>query len=191
MKMGQTLYITGRAEWRAWLRENHASCKEVWLIYYKKGSGKPRIAYDDAVEEAICAGWIDSVIQRIDEERFAQKFTPRTNVENWSALNCRRVQRLRAAGLLLPAGLAKIPQRVLDTAEPAKPTARPEPTMHPALKKALAANVKANAFFETLAPSYRRPYLWWTGSAKREETLKRRIAEAIALLEKGQKLPMK
>jgi uncharacterized protein YdeI (YjbR/CyaY-like superfamily) len=191
MKLEPTLYVTDRAKWRKWLEKNHVSSAGIWLIYYKKESGKPRIAYDDAVEEAICFGWIDSIIKRIDDEKFAQKFTPRTNVENWSALNCGRVQKLKAAGLLMPAGLAKIPQSVLDGAVAAERLTRPEPKMHPEFKKALAGNAKASAYFETLAPSYRRPYLWWTGSAKREETLKRRIAEAMALLEKGRKLPMK
>jgi uncharacterized protein YdeI (YjbR/CyaY-like superfamily) len=191
MEMEQTLYVSERREWRQWLAKHHATCKEIWLIYYKKESGKPRIPYADAVEEAICYGWIDSVIQSIDTEKFAQKFTPRTNVENWSPLNCQRVHKLKAAGLLTPAGLAKIPQRVLETTPPAKRPVRPEPPMPAILKEALAANPKAKAFFESLAPSYRRPFCWWIGSAKREETLRKRLTEAIGLLESGQKLGMK
>lgn len=191
MLIEQTLYVKDHKQWRKWLEKNHATSKGIWLIYYKKDSGKPRIPYDDAVEEAICYGWIDSTLKSIDDEKFAQKFTPRTNCENWSALNCERVHKLKAAGLLTPAGLAKIPERVLNTAPPEKRPARPEPPMPPVLEKALAANPKAKAFFESLAPSYRRPYCWWIGSAKKEETVQKRLAEAMRLLEAGQKLPMK
>ena len=82
MKTTETLYVTNRDDWRSWLEQNYTIKKEIWLIYYKKHSRKPRIPYDDAVEEAICFGWIDSIIQKIDEEKFAQKFTPRTNTRN-------------------------------------------------------------------------------------------------------------
>ncbi|MGB2982026.1 MAG: hypothetical protein WBC77_12350, partial [Candidatus Zixiibacteriota bacterium] len=103
--MSKTLYVTNRDDWRAWLRKNHSSQKEVWLIYYKKHTGKPRIPYDDAVEEALCYGWIDSTIKRIDEEKYAQKFTPRSEKSNWSELNKRRAKKMIREGRMTQAGL--------------------------------------------------------------------------------------
>jgi uncharacterized protein YdeI (YjbR/CyaY-like superfamily) len=101
-------YPPTRAEWRAWLEANHLTATGVWLIYYKKESGKPRVAYDEAVEEALCFGWIDSVPNKIDDESFKQLFSPRKPKSNWSKLNKERVERLTAAGLMMPAGLEKV-----------------------------------------------------------------------------------
>ena len=94
MEIGRTLYITNRKAWRAWLARNHAREKEIWLIYYKKHTGKPRIPYDDAVEEALCYGWIDSIIKRVDDERTAQRFSPRRPKSSLSETNKERVRRL-------------------------------------------------------------------------------------------------
>ena len=98
MLMGETIYITDRMKWRAWLRKNRKIKKEIWLIYYKKHTGKSRIAYDDAVEEALCYGWIDSTVKRIDNDRFAQKYTPRREKSNWSDLNIERAKKLIKEG---------------------------------------------------------------------------------------------
>ena len=108
MKMLQTLYVSTREDWRAWLAEHHASATEVWLIYPKKASGRPRIAYGDAVEEAICFGWIDSLLQRIDDESYAQKFTPRRNVKKWSQVNKQSLRRMIKTDRMTPAGMAVI-----------------------------------------------------------------------------------
>src|SRR5262249_60030780 len=91
----------------------HQSETEVWLIYYKKPSGQPRIPYDDAVEEALCFGWVDSIVKRIDDAKFAQKFTPRRGRTRWSALNKRRLRKLIREGRMTPAGLAKIDRAML------------------------------------------------------------------------------
>src|SRR5207247_11176130 len=93
-----TLYVTNPDEWRSWLTKHYQSETEVWLIYYKKHSGRPRIPYDDAVEEALCFGWIDSIGKRMDDEKFAQKFTPRRDRTKWSELNKRRVRKLIREG---------------------------------------------------------------------------------------------
>lgn len=103
--MNNTLYIKTREEWRAWLEENHSEEKEIWLLYYKKHTGQPRIPYDDAVEEALCYGWIDSIVKRIDDETFMQKFTPRKVKSNWSDLNKKRVKELIEQGLMEKPGL--------------------------------------------------------------------------------------
>ena len=107
MKISKTLYVTDRADWRAWLERHHKSESEVWLIYYKKQTGLPRIPYDDAVEEALCFGWIDSIVKRIDDEKFAQRFTPRKAKSNWSELNRERVKKLIKEGRMTEAGRAK------------------------------------------------------------------------------------
>jgi len=106
MKIGKTLYVTNRADWRKWLKKNHKKEPEIWLIYFRKSTGKPRIEYSDAVEEALCYGWIDSIEKRIDEERLAQRFTPRRPNSNWSESNKERMKKLIKNGKMTPAGLA-------------------------------------------------------------------------------------
>ena len=108
MEIRKTLYITTREEWRAWLTKHYQSETEVWLIYYKKHSGQPRIPYDQAVEEALCFGWVDSIVKRIDDEKFEQKFTPRRDCTKWSTLNKRRLRKLIREGRMTEAGLAKV-----------------------------------------------------------------------------------
>ena len=102
----ETFYAKNREEWRTWLHEHHAHAKEIWLIYYRKATGKPRVSYNTAVEEAVCFGWIDSQQKGIDEERFAQRFSPRKPGSNWSETNRVRLRNLIAAGKMTPAGLA-------------------------------------------------------------------------------------
>jgi uncharacterized protein YdeI (YjbR/CyaY-like superfamily) len=94
MKKGKTLYVTQRKDWRSWLQKNYNQEKEIWLIYYRKSSGKPRIPYNDAVEEALCYGWIDSILKRVDKEKFAQRFTPRRKGSLLSEMNRERIRRL-------------------------------------------------------------------------------------------------
>ena len=94
MELGKTLYVTNRKQWRSWLVKNHNKEKEIWLVYYRKSSGKKRIPYNDAVEEALCYGWIDGIVKGIDEERFAQRFTPRRSDSSLSQLNKERIYKL-------------------------------------------------------------------------------------------------
>ncbi len=108
MQITKTLYVTDRKEWRRWLAKNHDKEKEIWLIFYKKDSGKPSIPYNDAVEEALCYGWIDSIVKKIDEEGRAQRFSPRKEKSNLSETNRERVNRLIKAGLMTKFGLVKI-----------------------------------------------------------------------------------
>jgi uncharacterized protein YdeI (YjbR/CyaY-like superfamily) len=185
------LYVTDREQWRNWLSENHAAEAGIWLIFYKKETSKPSIEYEAAVEEALCFGWIDSIIKKIDAERYARKFTPRSDKSIWSALNKKRVNKMIKQGRMTEIGLAKI--------KAAKKTglwdkdARPQISLDipPEFAKALARNKKAKQNFDKLAPSYRRHYIGWITVAKRPETKQRRIAESIALLEKGKKLGLK
>jgi uncharacterized protein YdeI (YjbR/CyaY-like superfamily) len=190
--MLNTLYVTTRDEWRAWLTTHYASETEIWLIYYKKHSTNPRIPYDYAVEEALCFGWIDSTVRRIDEDCYAQKFTPRRDRTNWSPSNEQRIKRLIQGGRMTQAGLAKIDPTLLNKKAAAKPPQKNGvPTLPPFIKKALMANPKAWQYFRTLAPSYRRLYLKWILSAKQDETRNRRLKEAVLLLKQNKKLGLK
>ena len=109
MNITETLNVSSRAEWRTWLMEHHATAKEIWLIYYIRQSGKPSIAYLDSVEEALCFGWIDGIQKKLDDERAAQRFTPRRAKGNWTELNKERARRLIASGQMTAAGLAVLP----------------------------------------------------------------------------------
>jgi len=192
MKISKTLYVTDRDDWRVWLEKNHETEKEVWLIYYKKHTGRPRIPYDDAVEEALCFGWIDSVVQKIDDEKYAQKFTPRKNNSRWSESNRRRLRSLVQAGKMTRAGLAKIGDGVLEAKARSKPGSKTKELVIPEdFEEALRAHEQARENFNQLAPSYRRRYLGWITAAKKEETRHRRIREAIELLARNEKLGMK
>ncbi len=185
----KTLEVVHRDDWRAWLEKHHQTATEIWLIYYKQHTGRPRIPYEDAVEEALCFGWIDSIVKTIDEEKFAQRFTPRQDRSKWSALNKRRVQQLLRQGKMTEAGLAKIDRATLDEEpEPRPKGARPMPRF---IRQALRANPRAWENFNNLAPSYRRQYLAWILDAKKEETRARRLREVIALLEQNKKLGLK
>lgn len=109
MEITETLYVKTRAEWRQWLATHHATKREIWLVYYKQSSGKPRIAYNDAVEVALCFGWIDSTQKSLDAERSAQKFSPRKPKSNWSELNKERARQLVANGDMTDAGRVLLP----------------------------------------------------------------------------------
>ncbi|HET6272403.1 MAG TPA: YdeI/OmpD-associated family protein [Bacteroidota bacterium] len=122
MNIGKTLYVHTRRAWRSWLAGHHWTEKEIWLVYYKKNSGKPRIPYNDAVEEALCYGWIDSILKPIDKDKYAQRFTPRKPGAQWSAMNIERLRRLIRKRKMTRAGL-KAAASVLDPIR-AKPTKR-------------------------------------------------------------------
>ncbi|MCX6778575.1 MAG: YdeI/OmpD-associated family protein [Candidatus Micrarchaeota archaeon] len=108
MKIGKTLYVSDRKAWRAWLAENYDREKEIWLVYPKKHTGKPRILYNDAVEEALCFGWIDSIVKRIDGEKFAQRFSPRRPTSQLSQMNKERIRRMISEKRMTKAGLAAV-----------------------------------------------------------------------------------
>ena len=180
-----TLEVRTRRQWRAWLAKHHASSPGVWLVFHKAHTGVKSIPYEDTVREALCFGWIDSLVKRLDADRFALKVTPRKPTSKWSDTNRKRWVELKAAGLLTPAGLA---------APPTNNTYAPRPVV-PALPayiaEALKGNSKAWKFFRELAPTYRRQFLVWIHIAKRPETRDRRIRESIALLAAGKRLGLK
>jgi uncharacterized protein YdeI (YjbR/CyaY-like superfamily) len=185
------LYFKTPKEWRAWLHSNHDKETELWLIFYKKYTKKPTIDYETAVEEALCFGWIDSIIKKIDESAFARKFTPRKNNSNWSPSNKKRVERLIISGRMTNAGLLKIKaaQKSGHWDETDRPTIDFDPPEN--FIKALNDNRKAKEFFEQLAPAYKKQFNAWIRVAKRQSTIGKRIRESIQLLEKGKKLGLK
>lgn len=185
------VHAEDRAAWRAWLEANHATTTGAWLVSWRTGHG-PKVPYVDAVEEALCFGWIDSTLRTLDAERYTQQFTPRRDVNNWSDLNRRRLRKLIDAGLMTKAGLAKVHADVLAAPAPAeKPRTKPgaaKVVVPPDLRAALKADPVANRNFESFSPSYRRHYIGWIKSAKRPETRQRRVATAVQRLAQNRKL---
>jgi uncharacterized protein YdeI (YjbR/CyaY-like superfamily) len=172
-------------EWRAWLAKNHASSPGIWFVFCKSHTGQKSVPYEHMVREALCFGWIDSLIKRLDDERYAMKITPRQPTSKWSDLNRKRWAELKTAGLLTAAGLAAAPT---DNAYAARPDV---PGLPDYMATALRKNAKAWEFFQELAPSYRRNFVAWIHSAKRPETREQRIRESIRLLAARQKLGLK
>ncbi len=184
-------YAASREDWRTWLLENHAGQDEVWLVYYKKDSGRPSIRHPEAVQEALCFGWIDGMRKSIDEQRFMQRFTPRRKRSNWSELNKRWATELIDSGQMTAAGLEKIQEAKdsgkWDQAADQVDTSKP----HPEFKRALEKDTQARKNFAGLSPSQRRMYLGWINSAKRDTTRKKRIVETLELLQQGKPLGLK
>jgi uncharacterized protein YdeI (YjbR/CyaY-like superfamily) len=185
------LHPTTRADWRSWLAANHDRETEIWLVYNKRHTGEPRVEYDDAVEEALCFGWIDSIVRTIDADRYAQKFTPRKAKSKWSASNRERFARMVREGKMTPAGMAKAPPPEEDPVAEMAPAKRAGDAVPGYIEEALRANGAAWTNFSNLAPSYRRLYVGWVEDAKKEETRRKRLAEAVRLLEQGKKLGLK
>lgn len=191
METAEEVYVPDRDSWRVWLMKNYDSEKEIWLIYYKKHAGKPSISYDDSVEEALCFGWVDSIIKKIDDAKFARKFTPRTRKSRWSEANKRRVEKMIRAGKMMEAGFARIREAKDNGEWFNEPVDRKKLVIPSNLEDALTANKKALDSFNNLAESYKRNFVRWVDNAKKESTRKKRVAEAIGLLERNQKLGMK
>jgi uncharacterized protein YdeI (YjbR/CyaY-like superfamily) len=182
----KTLDVRDGEQWRDWLAAHHDSESEVWLVFHKPQTGQPSIVYEEAVNEALCFGWIDSLVKRLDAQRYARKFTPRKPSSRWSSANRRRFAQLQSSGRLAPAGLDRPPT--------ARNGDRPRPSLSkipPYIEQALASQPAARSFFESLAPSFRRMYIAWVKSARRQETKSRRLQEAIGLLAAGKKLGLK
>jgi uncharacterized protein YdeI (YjbR/CyaY-like superfamily) len=181
-KVAKRQCFKGRDDWRAWLTENYATVQEMWLVFYKKHVGRPGLAYVEAVEEALCFGWIDGILKRIDGEKHMVRFSPRRKNSIWSELNKKRVRRLIQERRMTEAGLAKM-REAKANGQWAKAAQREDTTLiPPELTAALAQHGTARANFEKLAPSYRKQFIYWIGSAKRDETRQKRVAEAIRLL---------
>lgn len=187
----EELYLKTRSSWRRWLQQNHAASNGVWLVFYKKQTEKPTLNYNDAVEEALCFGWIDSLIKKRDDESYLRKMTPRKPESLWSDSNKSRIAKLSKEDLMAPAGLKKVAEAkrrgVWQQAHQ-----RDLPLEMPAeFSAALAQCTQAKRFFESLAPSYQKQFIGWIAAAKRLPTKQRRVDESIGLLQRGEKLGMK
>lgn len=185
-KILKTLDARTPGEWRRWLADHHDSVSEVWLVFHKQHTAQPSIDYQDAVDEALCFGWIDSLVRRLDDATYARKFTPRKPDSKWSTSNRTRYAQLKASGRLMPTGLNRPPTHRSGDAP------RPSPTkVPPYIQEGLRNHPAACRYFDSLAPSYRRLYIGWIDSAKRQETKMRRLQEAIRLLAAGRKLGLR
>lgn len=171
-------YAPNREAWRSWLVERHASSPGVWLVYYKKNARKPTVRYDEAVEEALCFGWIDSRPNVLDDERYMQLFSPRKPKSPWSKLNKERVERLIQGGRMTAAGLAVIEASKKDGSWHAY-DAIEALRVPDDLRQAFAMNTTAREHFESFSKSTKKQLLWHIESAKRPETRAKRIAGIV------------
>ena len=186
----KTLYITDREAFRKWLEKNHARDSEIWLIFYKKHTGKPSIPLDDAIEEGICFGWIDSLIKKIDDDTFARKFTPRKHGSNWTELNLSRAKKMIEAGRMTEAGLAKLKSGRKQKPVPWKGATR-IPALPADLEKAIQVDERARQHFSRLTARYLTMCLSRIEAAKKPETREKRIREFVALTAKNERIGMK
>lgn len=167
----KTFYARDRDEWRAWLEKNSRSAKEIWLVYYKKASGKPRVPYNDAVEEAICFGWIDGVVRKMDAERYVQRFSPRRAASQWSASNITRARKMIRFGKMTALG-----RGVFD---PTRELA-PRPSEIPGdLEDHFKKQTLAWENYQKFPPFYRRMTTAWVSSARKEETQRKRLQKLV------------
>jgi uncharacterized protein YdeI (YjbR/CyaY-like superfamily) len=173
-----------RTAWRQWLAQSHTQAEGVWLISYKKATGKPRVEYDESVEEALCFGWIDSKVSKLDDQRSMLWFAPRKARTGWSRPNKARVERMLAAGLMQPAGLAKVEQAKSDGSWNALDGVE-DLELPGDLRVALASYPDASAHFDAFPRSVKRGILEWILVARRPATRARRIAETARLADQN------
>lgn len=175
MKITKSFTPASLSDWRNWLIKNHDREQEIWLVYFKPGAGKASIDYESSVEEALCFGWIDSIIQKIDDEKYARKFNPRRPDSQWSETNKRRVLKVIREARMTEAGLAKVTFDVkeVDTSKP-KPK-RPPVNMPAKMEQALKSRPKLWAAFQKVTPSLQRTYILWLSDAKKPETFEKRF----------------
>jgi uncharacterized protein YdeI (YjbR/CyaY-like superfamily) len=175
MKIGKTLYVTKREEWRAWLRKHYKNEKEIWLIYYKKGTGKPRIEYNDAVEEALCFGWIDSIVRSIDDKKHAQRFSPRKPGSPYSPANKERLRFLLKK--------KKVVKEVRDTLGD---ILEEKFVIADDILKEIRSSELAWKYFQAFSDSYKRIRIGFIeGARKRPAEFKKRLAHFIRMTEKN------
>jgi uncharacterized protein YdeI (YjbR/CyaY-like superfamily) len=184
----QPKFFPTPADWRSWLEQNHESEAEVWVGFYKKGTGKPSITWPESVDQALCFGWIDGIRKTIDDESYVIRFTPRRRGSIWSNVNTRRAGELISVGLMQAAG-----KKAFDSRDPAKSGIysfeRTKPAkLPPAVKKVFMANKRAWKFFQSQPPGYRALVTNWVLTAKQEATRDRRLATLIKDSAAGQRI---
>ena len=175
MKITKSFTPSDPADWREWLTKNHDREKEVWLVYFKPASCKSNIDYESSVEEALCFGWIDSIIQKIDEKKYARKFNPRRMESTWSETNKRRVIKVISEGRMTEAGMAKVTFDLKRVDVNRQKVKQPPVEMPERIEQALKSQPKVWEAFQKINPSLRRNYILWLSDAKKPETFERRM----------------
>lgn len=187
--MNAPIFFPTPADFRAWLEANHTSAAELWVGYYRKGVARPGMIWSESVDQALCFGWIDGVRRRIDDESYANRFTPRRRGSNWSQVNIKRALELIEAGLMTPAGLAAFEARDKVAAGEYSYENRPQGPDE-AYEVELRADAAAWAYWEVQPPHYRKGAAHWVMSAKREETRRKRLATLIEDSAAGQRIAL-
>lgn len=187
----KTFEAKNRKEWRNWLEKNHSTTKEIWLVYYKKHTKKETITYKESVEEAICFGWIDGIKKKVDDERYTHRFTPRKKNSKWSTINIEIAEKMIKSGKMTAEGLNVYKKRKEYEKDLLKIRSSIDDSLTHEIEQLIKRNKLAWNNFKNLAPSYRKQYILWINSAKREETKQKRLSEAIKLLEQNKKLGLK
>ena len=196
MKELEYINFKTREEFRIWLQNHHDDSPGIWMVFKKKHLKAECIHYSEALEEALCFGWIDSIIKKVDEEKYVRKFTPRTNTKNWSDINKRSVNELINQGKMTEAGLKKI-DSYLKTGKIEWITSKPGkkdlngPDIPDFIIEELGKNEPALINFNSLAPSSRKVYVLWITNGKKKETVQKRLKESIGLLKENKKLGLK
>lgn len=183
----ETLFCKNRDEWRDWLKKNHNQTNEIWLIYYKKHTKKQSVSYNDAVEEALCFGWIDSLVKSIDKDTYMQKYTPRKKNSVWSLVNKKRSEKMIQDKKMTRAGFEQIEIAKNNGKWESAYSSKVISEVPDELVKALENNPGALNYFNKLSRSHQNTYIGWILSAKLQETQKRRIAAVVERLEKNLK----
>ena len=192
MNIGETLYVKNRKDWRAWLAKNHRLAAEIWLIYYKKHSGKPRIPYNDAVEEALCYGWIDSTLKPIDDACYAQRFSPRRKNSKLSEMNKERVRRLTKTKKMTRFGLESIQHHIEKNPKKSKSSGRLIKFSLPQdILETLKVDPTAWKYFMKFPMSYKRIRIGWIDSARhRPEIFNQRLKYFLKMTLKNKRFGM-
>lgn len=173
------LFFATAADFRGWLAKNHDRATELWVAYYRKGSGRPSMTWPESVDEALCFGWIDGIRKKIDEASYKIRFTPRRAKSSWSRVNIERVTALRAAGRMRDAGLAAFARREEANSGRYSFENRQSATLSPADEREFQRDRAGWSFFQAQPPGYRRIVAWWVISAKRPETRRKRLQRLI------------
>jgi uncharacterized protein YdeI (YjbR/CyaY-like superfamily) len=185
----EAIFFETPSELRAWLEQHHATASELWVGFYKKGSGRSSLTWSEVVDEALCFGWIDGKAQGIDEQRYRQRLTPRRRNSNWSAVNVGKVAELRAQGRMTPAGEAAFAARRDHSPGTLSYERRHEAAFDDEQRAAFRADASAWEWFEAQSPSYRALATFWVVSAKRHETRALRLATLIGCSSEGRRVP--
>jgi len=181
-------FFRSPSTFRKWLERNHADAQELWVGFYRKDSGRPSITWPESVDEALCFGWIDGLRKRIDAESYMIRFTRRRAISYWSIINIGRVEELKRAGRMQPAGIKTFEQRTSKCSGAYSYENRKRTKLDKRAEKQIRSSPAAWKFFQAQTPSYRQFITWWVMSAKKEETRARRLAKLIEYSARGKKL---